>query len=99
MPPPRFRPGETKPFEVQVVFHDLTPQVEAAARLRVAEERSRLLIEHGMEVIAVIDAAAAILYVSPSAERVFGYPPDLLIGTNATEYLHPDDWQTVQESI
>jgi PAS domain S-box-containing protein len=96
---PRFKAGETKAFEVQVVCHDLTAQVEAAARLRASEERSRLLIEHGMEVIAVIDAAAAILYVSPSAERVFGYPPDLLIGTNATEYLHPDDWQAVQESI
>ena len=99
MPPPRFRPGETKPFEVQVVFHDLTPQVEAAARLRASEERGRLLIEHGMEVIGVIDAAANILYVSPSVERVFGYPPDLLIGTNALENLHPDDWQAVQELI
>jgi PAS domain S-box-containing protein len=96
---PRFRAGETKPCEVQVICHDLTAQVEAAALLRASEERSRLLIEHGMEVIGVIDAAATLLYVSPSVERVFGYPPDLLIGTNATEYLHPDDWPAVQESI
>jgi len=95
---PRFRAGETKPCEVQVISHDLTAQVEAAARLRASEERSRLLIEHGMEVIGVIDAAATILYVSPSVERVFGYPPDLLIGTNVTEYLHPDDRPAVQES-
>ena len=96
---PRFRPGETKPFEVQVICHDLTPQVEATARLRVSEERSRLLIEHGMEVIGVIDAAATILYVSPSVERIFGYPPELLTGSSAMEYLHPDDRQAVQESI
>jgi hypothetical protein len=69
---PRFRAGETKPYEVQVICHDLTPQIEAAARLRASEERSRLLIEHGMEVIGVVDAAGAILYVSPSVERVFG---------------------------
>jgi PAS domain S-box-containing protein len=31
---PRFRAGETKAFEVQVISHDLTAQVEAAARLR-----------------------------------------------------------------
>ena len=31
---PRFRAGETKPYEVQVICHDLTAQVEAAARLR-----------------------------------------------------------------
>jgi PAS domain S-box-containing protein len=96
---PRFRPGETKPYEVQVICHDLTPQVEAAARLRASEERSRLLIEHGMEVIGVIDAAATILYASPSVERVFGYPPDLLIGTNIIEHVHPDDRPAVQESI
>jgi PAS domain S-box-containing protein len=96
---PRFRAGETKPYEVQVICHDLTPQVEVAARLRAAEERSRLLIEHGMEVIGVIDAAATILYASPSVERVFGYPPDLLIGTNIIEHVHPDDWPAVQESI
>jgi PAS domain S-box-containing protein len=82
-----------------VICHDLTLQVEAAARLRASEERSRLLIEHGTEVIGVIDAAATILYVSPSVERVFGYPPDLLIGTNAVEYLHPDDRPAVQESV
>jgi PAS domain S-box-containing protein len=96
---PRFRAGETKPYEVQVICHDLTPQVEAAARLRASEERSRLLIEHGMEVIGVIDAAATILYASPSVERVFGYPPDLLIGTNIIKHVHPDDWPAVQESI
>jgi putative FmdB family regulatory protein len=96
---PRFRAGETKPYEVQVISQDFTPQVEAAARLRASEERSRLLIEHGMEVIGVIDAAATILYASPSVERAFGYPPDLLIGTNAAEHLHPDDQQAVQESL
>jgi PAS domain S-box-containing protein len=96
---PRFRAGETKPYEVQVICHDLTAQIEAAARLHASEERSRLLIEHGMEVIGVIDPAATILYVSPSVERVFGYPPNLLIGTNAMEYLHPDDWPAVQEFI
>ena len=96
---PRFRAGEAKPYQVQVICHDLTDQVEAAARLRASEERSRLLIEHGMEVIGVIDAAGTILYVSPSVERVFGYPPHLPIGTDVLEYLHPDDRRTIQRSL
>jgi PAS domain S-box-containing protein len=96
---PRFREGETKPYEVQVTCQDLTARVEAAARLRASEERSRLLIEHGMEVIIVIDAAGTILYVSPSVERVFGYPLDLLIGTNTLEYVHPDDRQAIRGSL
>ncbi len=96
---PRFRAGETKPYEVQVIHHDLTAQVEAAARLRASEDRLRLLIEHGMEVIGVINAAGVTTYVSPSVERVFGYPPDLLIGINALEYVHPDDLPAVQGSL
>jgi len=42
-----------------------------------------------MEVICVIDAAATILYASPSAERVFGYPSDRLIGTNIIKHVRP----------
>jgi PAS domain S-box-containing protein len=45
------------------------------------------LTEHGTEVIG------------PSVERVFGYPPDGLIGTNAMEYVHPDDRPAVQTSF
>jgi PAS domain S-box-containing protein len=96
---PRFRAREAKPCEVQVICHDLTDQVEAAARLRATEERFRLLIEHGTEVIGVIDAAGAVTYLSSSVERVFGYRPDLLIGTDSREYVHPDDRQSVEESL
>ena len=96
---PRFRAGETKPFEIQVISHDLTAQVEAAARLRASEERCRLLIEHGTEVIAVIDAAGTILYVSPSVERVFGYAPYLPNGTDVLDYLHPDDRRVIRKSL
>jgi hypothetical protein len=39
---PRFRAGETKPYEVQTIYHDLTAQVQAMERLRAFEERFRL---------------------------------------------------------
>lgn len=96
---PWVRTGEIKPCQVCVICRDITGQVEAAARLRASEERSRLLIQHGMEVIGVIDAAATITFVSPSVERVFGYPPDLPIGTNALEYVHPEDRPALQKSL
>jgi PAS domain S-box-containing protein len=96
---PWFKTGEIKPRQVCVICRDITARVEAAARLRTSEERSCLLIQHGMEVIGVIDAAATITFVSPSVEKVFGYPPDLPIGTNALEYVHPDDRPALQKSI
>ena len=96
---PRVRAGETKPYQVHGICRDITAQMEATARLRASEERCRLLVEHGLEVIGVIDAAATVMYLSPSVERVFGYPPDLLVGTNAMEYVHPDDRPAVQNAL
>jgi len=96
---PRVRAGGTKPYQVHVTCRDITAQVEARARLRASEERFRLLIEHGMEAIGVIDAAGTIMYLSPSVERVFGYPPDLLIGTKAIEKVHPDDRPAVHSAL
>ena len=96
---PRVRAGETKPYQVHLVARDITAQVESEAHLRASEERWRLLIEHGLEVIAVMDATAIVRFISPSVERVFGYPPDLLMGTNAMKYVHPDDWPAVQGAL
>jgi PAS domain S-box-containing protein len=39
----------------------------------------------------VTDAEGTIRYVSPSVERVLGYRPEEMVGTNAAEYVHPDD--------
>ena len=33
----------------------------------------------------------AIRYISPSVERVLGYAPEEMVGTNSGEYVHPDD--------
>ena len=96
---PRVRADETKPCQIHVITRDITAQVEAEARLRASEERGHLLIEHGMELIVVMDSAATVRFVRPSVERVFGYPPDLLMGTNAMECVHPDDRPLVQGSL
>jgi len=72
---------------------------QAEQSRRESEERFRLLIEHGLEVIGVVDADATIRYISPSVDRVFGYQADSLIGTNALELIHPDDRPAGQPAI
>jgi PAS domain S-box-containing protein len=39
----------------------------------------------------VTGADGTIRYISPSVERVLGYQPNEMVGTNTAEYVHPDD--------
>jgi PAS domain S-box-containing protein len=94
---PQFRPGATKPYQVYSIFQDITGRFEADARLRASEERFRLLVEHGLEVVEILNPDGTIRYASPSVERVFGHRPESLIGMHALEYVHADDRAAVQQ--
>ena len=71
--------------------HDISRRKEALAALSQSEERFRALVQHSTDIIAVIDAAATLLYASPATETVLGYPEGALIGSNALDLVHPDD--------
>jgi diguanylate cyclase (GGDEF)-like protein/PAS domain S-box-containing protein len=49
-------------------------QVEESVRR--SEERFRALVQHGSDVIMVIDLEGTVLYASPSIGRALGYDPD-----------------------
>ncbi len=55
------------------------------------EERFRSLVQNSSDVIAIVSPDAKIQYVSPSVERVFGYPPEDLLNKKLFDYLHPED--------
>lgn len=48
-------------------------------------------LEYSTEVVAVVDQEATIRFVSASARRVLGYPPEELVGKRLTDYIHPED--------
>ena len=48
-------------------------------------------MRNASDVITVLDADGTIRYDSPAVERVLGYKPEERIGTNALDYLHPND--------
>ena len=64
-------------------------QVEKA--LRESQERFYTLVQNALDIIMVTDAGGTIKYMSPSVERVLGYQPEEIVGTNTAEYVHPDD--------
>jgi PAS domain S-box-containing protein/putative nucleotidyltransferase with HDIG domain len=58
------------------------------------EEREayfRDLIENAVDGIIILDQDASFRYLSPSAERILGYRPSELLGSNPFDYIHPED--------
>lgn len=55
------------------------------------EARYRMLVELGRDLITLHDTDGRYRYVTPSVERLLGYAPAELIGTDYHGYLHPDD--------
>lgn len=82
----------------QGIVEDVTERVEADRALRASEEKFRSLIENATDTITVLDGNGQILYESPSLLRVLGYTPEMMLGRNVFEFVHPDDQPpTMQE--
>jgi PAS domain S-box-containing protein len=91
-----------KPFEKR----ELRSAIELALykhqmerRLRESEGRFRALIENGSDIVAVLDVDGTLRYISPSVERVLGYAPQDLIGTDIYELIHPDEILRVRRKL
>ena len=74
------------------VTFDVTEREEAAQLLRESEERFRLIAEHAHDLVALLDVEGRYRYLSPSCESILGYPAGALLGTVASELIHPDVW-------
>jgi len=74
---------------------DISDRRQAELALRASEEKFRSLVENTVDVISVRDASGRVIFESPSAESVFGYKPDELVGRTGFDRIHPDDLDRV----
>ena len=65
--------------------------VARTAELAKSEVRFRSLVQSSSDVITILDQDGMILFVTPSAERVFGFQPDDLVDRSIWQFLHPED--------
>jgi PAS domain S-box-containing protein len=55
------------------------------------ERYFRALTEQAYDIVVVLATSGTFLYESPAVERVLGYPPGTLTGTNVQDLVHPED--------
>ena len=65
----------------------------------VAAARFEALVEHSSDVVVVYGADRRCTYVSPSAERVFGWRPDQLLGTDLRELVPSEELDRLLERL
>ncbi|GAA3955867.1 hypothetical protein GCM10022246_07350 [Pedobacter ginsengiterrae] len=56
-----------------------------------SEKRFRALVHDGSDMIAILDDKANYTYVSNSVRFVLDFEPEIFIGSNAFDFIHPDD--------
>ncbi|MFO8101698.1 MAG: PAS domain S-box protein [Dehalococcoidia bacterium] len=92
--------------ELAALREQLT-QIEAAASQRKQAEKAlrrkgeqlQALIENSLEDVAVLNSDGTVRYQSPSMGRVLGYEPADQTGSNAFDYIHPEDRQTAEQAL
>jgi PAS domain S-box-containing protein len=78
---------------------DTSKRTDTEPAQRGMDELFRALIENASDIITILDGEGTIRYQSPSVERVLGYKPHELIGSDMADLLHPDDWAKWLESF
>ncbi|HET7898197.1 MAG TPA: PAS domain S-box protein, partial [Flavisolibacter sp.] len=73
------------------ISQDVTEEVLNSERIKKNEERFSALVQNISDMIAILDPAGTINYVSPSSYAIIGYQPEELIGKNVFNFLHDAD--------
>ncbi len=61
------------------------------SELQEREEWFRSVVQHSTDMIAIVDGASRVIYLSPASERILGYQPERLVGQSLIELVHPDE--------
>ncbi|MEO1375907.1 MAG: PAS domain S-box protein [Cyanobacteria bacterium J06635_10] len=92
---PLFLPGETIPHAVVTSFSDITRRKEAEEKI--AEQAQLLNVT--TDAILVKDLNETILYCNRSAERIYGWTKEEIIGKSANELLYQEISPELEEAL
>lgn len=81
------------------VARDATELLHTRQKLHQKEELHLALVEHGTDMLAMLDQEGNFIYSGGSTLRAIGYEHEALVGKNAFSLIHPEDVGKAQESL
>ena len=66
---------------------------------RASAERFHALVEQASGIISILDPDGTVRYQNPAVERVLGYRPDELAGSDPFDRVHPEDRERVRNEF
>ena len=79
-----------------VAIIDQSDQYKAELALAASEQRFKMLVQDGSDLITIFDPDGVYKYASPTSMQVLGVAPEILIGRNVFDFIHPDDRDTAK---
>lgn len=93
------RNGEKEIVGATVLYKDVTQLKKAALELQKSQDKFKVITESTFDIITLIDLDGQIEYASPAYETIFGFSVHHSIGSSLMENVHPEDAETLQESL
>jgi PAS domain S-box-containing protein len=74
----------------------LIAQIQDLSTERESEDRYRLLAESASDMIGLYSVDGNCFYMSPSSEKILGYPPEALVGKTVFGFLVPEEHDSMR---
>lgn len=84
---------------VYCVARDAKEKIEHEEKILQSEQRFKALVQEGYDLFAIINLQGIYTYMSPSSTGIIGIPPEVFIGRDAFEFVHPDDAERTLASL
>lgn len=52
-----------------------------------------------LDAVCVVGGDGHFIFISAACERIFGYPPEEMVGKNPLDFVHPDDKERTQRAV
>lgn len=84
---------------VYLIAKDFTEMRRAQKALHASEQRFRVLVQEGSDMIGIVSVDGTYRYVNQTTKKVLGIPPEHFIGRNAFEFIHEADTQRIADAF